>query len=292
MLYIGKACVQGCGGCIEGCGKVVGKSCSCCADNCGNACKCCGEGLGIAMRNACETCDCCFEYASAPFTCCSLCMAVLYLIPGIVWLVFAILSWVKVGDTCSMRHTQEAMLVVQAIFYLLGAGFLIYSVGRIGAAYNKAFDKNEEAKGRGEQVSQMEMTKQVFNFIGYDWIFLIYSCVFCISFAYDIAVIIVGALDTTACFARIGNITSGSIHIFLRLLLCCMFCCITCQIQCSENFLCKPFMQCISCGFVNPDKRREMRARRAELRAARQNSPGWMSQQPAKQDPMAAPVPG
>ena len=164
MLYVGKACANGCGGCIEGFGKAVGKSCSCFQDSCGNACKCCGEGLGLAMRNACETCDCCFEYASAPFTCCSLCMAILYFIPAVVWITFAILSWAKVGDECSLRHVQEGILVGQGIFYLLGVGFLIYSTGRIGAAYNKADDKNQQAKARGEQVqSGMDMTKQVFN---------------------------------------------------------------------------------------------------------------------------------
>lgn len=272
MLYIGKCCVQGCGGCIEGFGKVVGKTCSCCADNCGDACKCCGENLGIAMRNACETCDCCFEYASAPFTCCSLCMALLYLIPGIVWIVFSILSWVGVGEECSMRHVQEGMLLVQGILYFLTAGFLVYSVGRIGASYNKAFDKNEAARAAGQPVSNMNMTKQVFNFIGYDFIFLFYTCLFCASMIYDVATIVVGSLDKAACYARIGMIVSGCVHLVLRLLLCCMFCCITCQIQCSENILCKPFMYMLSCGFIDPDKRRRMRARRAELRANRQEA--------------------
>jgi hypothetical protein len=199
-------------------------------------------------------------------------MALLYLIPGIVWIVFSILSWVGVGEECSMRHVQEGMLLVQGILYFLTAGFLVYSVGRIGASYNKAFDKNEAARAAGQPVSNMNMTKQVFNFIGYDFIFLFYTCLFCASMIYDVATIVVGSLDKAACYARIGMIVSGCVHLVLRLLLCCMFCCITCQIQCSENILCKPFMYMLSCGFIDPDKRRRMRARRAELRANRQEA--------------------
>ena len=180
-----------------------------------------------------------------------------------------------------MRHVQEGILVGQGVFFLLGVGFLVYSTGRIGAAYNKADDKNQQAKARGEKVAGgMDMTKQVFNFVGYDWIFLIYCCIFIVSIIYDIVALSIGSADSSACYARIGNICSFVVHFVLRLLLCLMTVCIMCQVQCSENPLCMPCLSVLTCGMINPEKRRKMRQRRQELREARNASSTWMSKQP------------
>ena len=76
----------------------------------------------------------------------------------------------------------------------------------------------------------MQLTSEVIRFICWDWIFLIYSCVFIISLIYDFVVIGVGASDKTTCLGMVGNITSGVVHLILRFLLCCFFCCIMCQV--------------------------------------------------------------
>ena len=124
----------------------------------------------------------------------------------------------------------------------------------------------------------MTMSKEVFKFIGYDWIFLIYTCVFCASIIYDIVCLSVGAADGAFCLGMLGNILSAILHFLLRILLCCMGCCVLFQVQCSENPLCTPILSCISCGLINPEKRRKLRQRRAEIREARQNNEqNWMN---------------
>jgi hypothetical protein len=142
------------------------------------------------------------------------------------------------------------------MFYFLGVGFLMYSVKVISSGYDKKYREREakriefEAKGlkppRGGS-----MAFEIGKFIGYDWIFLIYMFVFCISSVYDIVCIVVGALDKTACFGMIGNIVSGCLHMVLRCLMCCFFCFIACQVNFAENPICKPFLSCLTCGLID-----------------------------------------
>ncbi len=155
---------------------------------------------------------------------------------------------------------------------------MIYSMGRIGAAYNKAEVENDKLVAQGKKKKGgMNMTKEVFNFIGYDWIFLIYTCVFCASIIYDIVCLSVGAADGAFCLGMLGNIVSPLVHFCLRLLLCLMGCCIIFQVQCSENPCCTPILSCVTCGLINPEKRRKLRERRAEIRDKREKgNTNWM----------------
>jgi hypothetical protein len=104
---------------------------------------------------------------------------------------------------------------------------MIYSMGRIGAAYNKAEQENDKLVAEGKKKKGgMTMSKEVFKFVGYDWIFLIYTCVFCFSIIYDIVCLSVGAADGAFCLGMLGNILSAVLHFFLRVLLCAMTCCV------------------------------------------------------------------
>jgi len=208
-------------------------------------------------------------------------MALLFLIPGVIWFILAIASFAEAGGECN-SGIQPVVMIIQGIFYLLGAGFLLYSMGRIGAAYNKAENDNIKLEAQGKKPKKgMTMTKQVFNFIGYDWIFLGYSIVFCCSMIYDVICLSVGASGMgDPCLAAIGNLLSALIHFALRILLCFMGCCIVFQVQCSENPICTPIMSCITCGMINPEKRRALRRRRQEVREKRENgNAGWMDNQ-------------
>jgi len=98
------------------------------------------------------------------------------------------------------------------------------------------------------------MTGQILKFVGYDWIFLIYSCVFILSIIFDFIALIVGANDKTGCAGMVGNILSFIVHIFLRILICCMLGCIMMQIQCNEIGFMKPIIKIITCGAIDPEK--------------------------------------
>jgi hypothetical protein len=48
-----------------------------------------------------KTCDCCFDYASGPFTCVSIVFAFIYALPGLLWFILAIVSFSK-ASRCSL----------------------------------------------------------------------------------------------------------------------------------------------------------------------------------------------
>lgn len=101
------------------------------------------------------------------------------------------------------------------------------------------------------------MTLQILKFVGYDWIFLIYSCIFIISIIFDVVALIVGANDKTGCAGMVGNILSFIVHFFIWIMLCCMLSCIFMQIQCNEIGFMKPIIKFLTCGAVDPEKREE-----------------------------------
>ena len=97
------------------------------------------------------------------------------------------------------------------------------------------------------------MMTEIIRFVLWDWVFLIYCCVFFISVVYDCVTIGVGAADKTNCLGMVGNITSGALHFFMRSILLCFFCCICCQMQCSENPVIRPILVFLSCGLIRND---------------------------------------
>lgn len=133
MYYVGKCCVNSCGGCIEGsakaCGYVFGGWQKCCLNmeqNCVGGCKCCGQMAGSCARMCgencqflgklgCETCSCCLgEYAAGPFTICNLFIVLLYAVPGILWVVLACMQLAGSGSECSSGNgLQGVMLLIQ-----------------------------------------------------------------------------------------------------------------------------------------------------------------------------------
>ena len=154
----------------------------------------------------------------------------------------------------------------------------------LGVSYTKAYDAREEAVEKGERPKDRLMCCAVLGFIGYDWGFLFYSFVFCFSIAFDIVVIVVGAmgLQDGSCLGAIGNLTSGCLHIILRFLLFCMWGCILQQIQCSENPLCRPWVTLLTCGLMNPEKQAHARRQRAERKRAAKGGIDWINQENAK----------
>ena len=147
----------------------------------------------------------------------------------------------------------------------MSAAFLIYAAKVIGEKYDKAWQQGKR---------DFTLLTEVCRFIAWDWIFLIYSCVFLVSLVYDFVVIGVGAADDGTCMGMIGNITSGVVHLVLRGLLCCFFCCIVCQMQCSENPFVKPILVFLSCGLVKNTPAERQRKREQHEQADRMNNDG------------------
>ena len=99
MLHVGNCCAKSCGECCAFCGKGCCKGCMCAGKNCGEA-----------MKYGCQNCNCCPDYAALPFTACSIIFSMIYLIPGVIWIVMAIASWM--GDGCS-NSVQEILLIIE-----------------------------------------------------------------------------------------------------------------------------------------------------------------------------------
>lgn len=134
MYYVGKCCVVTCGSGLDSCMKGFGnccartqtccleaekmfsegalKSCKCIGEMAGNFARMCGENCEYCSKMGCETCACCVYYASGPWTICNLFLCLLYLIPGILWVVFAIMSWAGAGDECSIKHVSETFSLI------------------------------------------------------------------------------------------------------------------------------------------------------------------------------------
>lgn len=209
MLHVGKCCADTCCMCCEGCAKgwsafctnltkaihtACGEYCKCCASCLSGLTNWCAESFSNGCKYCIENCTLCPDYAAGPFTCCSLFCAILYFLPSLVWFALAIAGYASVGEDCWFAYGQESLLLVQCILYLLGTCFLIWTVRALGVSYTRAYDAREEAVEKGEKPRERLMCCAVLGFIGYDWGFLIYSFIFCFSMAFDIAVIVVGAI--------------------------------------------------------------------------------------------------
>ena len=100
MLHVGNCCAKSCG-----------EACSFCGKSCCKGCMCAGKNCGEAMKYGCQNCNCCPDYAALPFTACSIIFALIYIIPGVVWIVMACLSWI--GDEPCSISAQEVLLIIQ-----------------------------------------------------------------------------------------------------------------------------------------------------------------------------------
>lgn len=87
---------------------------------------------------------------------------------------------------------------------------------------------------------------------------------------FDVVVFIFGIIEVTdsSCYAGIGNIISSCLHFALRFCFFQILCCLVGQVQFAENPICKPILWVISCGCIDHDKAREVRARLKSDRGA------------------------
>ena len=108
---------------------------------------------------------------------------------------------------------------------------MIYATRAIGLRYIMLDVQKEQNKNSG--VSPPSIVSELVRFICYDWIFLIYIFVWIVSLIFDIAVIVVGAMDIK-CTGGVALMISGIYHLIFRSTLIWFFCCICCNVSMSE----------------------------------------------------------
>lgn len=63
--------------------------------------------------------------------------------PGLLWFILAIVSFSS-ASKCSIRWGQPIVLLFQSFFFLIGAGFILYSVRTISKGYDKVYHEKYE----------------------------------------------------------------------------------------------------------------------------------------------------